>query len=306
MAGRSDDHIRAKCFHPNGAFIEFAEDEIEQSITERFEKIVRKFPDRTAVETRRHRLTYGDLNRTANKTAHAVLSTWGDKNRSIAVLMDHDAPVISAIMGALKAGKFYVPLDPSLPYARSKFIVDDAQAETIITNTKYLSLAKTLVESPSRLLNIDDIEDVPDTDPPVRVRPDDLCWVIYTSGSTGKPKGVMQNHRNVLHFMMNYTNGLHISAEDRLTLLYSFSVNGGAHDIFAALFNGATICPYDLKTEGFAELRQWLIDERITIYHSVPTVFRQFIESLTGGEDFPDLRIVRLGGEHPRQPAGEL
>ena len=103
MAGRSDDHIRAKCFHPNGAFIEFAEDEIEQCITERFEKIVRKFPDRTAVETRRHRLTYGDLNRTANKTAHAVLSTWGDKNRSIAVLMDHDAPVISAIMGALKA-----------------------------------------------------------------------------------------------------------------------------------------------------------------------------------------------------------
>jgi len=297
MAGRSDDHIRAKCFHPNGAFIEFAEDEIEQSITERFEKIVRKFPDRTAVETRRHRLTYGDLNRTANKTAHAVLSTWGDKNRSIAVLMDHEAPVISAIMGALKAGKFYVPLDPSLPYARSKFIVDDAQAQTIITDTKYLSLAKTLVESPSRLLNIDDIEDVPDTDPQVRLRPDDLCWVIYTSGSTGKPKGVMQNHRNVLHFMMNYTNGLHISAEDRLTLLYSFSVNGGAHDIFAALFNGATICPYDLKTEGFAELRQWLIDERITIYHSVPTVFRQFIESLTGGEDFPDLRIVRLGGE---------
>jgi amino acid adenylation domain-containing protein len=297
MAGRSDDHIRAKCFHPNGAFIEFAEDEIEQSITERFEKIVRKFPDRTAVETRRHRLTYGDLNRTANKTAHAVLLTCGDKNHSIAVLMDHDAPVISAIMGALKAGKFYVPLDPSLPYARSKFIVDDAQAQTIITDTKYLSLAKTLVESPSRLLNIDDIEDVPDTDPPVRVRPDDLCWVIYTSGSTGKPKGVMQNHRNVLHFMMNYTNGLHISAEDRLTLLYSFSVNGGAHDIFAALFNGATICPYDLKTEGFAELRQWLIDERITIYHSVPTVFRQFIESLTGGEDFPDLRIVRLGGE---------
>jgi len=297
MAGRSDDHIRAKCFHPNGAFIEFAEDEIEQSITERFEKIVRKFPDRTAVETRRHRLTYGDLNRTANKTAHAVLLTCGDKNHSIAVLMDHDAPVISAIMGALKAGKFYVPLDPSLPYARSKFIVDDAQAQTIITDTKYLSLAKTLVESPSRLLNIDDIEDVPDTDPPVRVRPDDLCWVIFTSGSTGKPKGVMQNHRNVLHFMMNYTNGLHISAEDRLTLLYSFSVNGGAHDIFAALFNGATICPYDLKTEGFAELRQWLIDERITIYHSVPTVFRQFIESLTGGEDFPDLRIVRLGGE---------
>jgi acyl-coenzyme A synthetase/AMP-(fatty) acid ligase len=67
--------------------------------------------------------------------------------------------------------------------------------------------------------------------------------------------------------------------------------------MFAALFNGAALCPYDLKAEGFDGLGQWLIDERITLYHSVPTVFRQFAESLSGREDFPDLRIVRLGGE---------
>jgi amino acid adenylation domain-containing protein len=297
MPERSDDRIRAKCFHPSGTFIEFPQDEIEQSITERFEKIARQLPDRTAVESRRHRFTYRDLNRAANRTAHAVLSTCGDKNRSIAVLMEHDAPVVGAIIGALKAGKFYVPLDPSLPHARSKFILDDVQAELILTNTKHLSLAKSLVKSPNRLLNIDDIEDLPDSDPLVRARPDDLSWVIYTSGSTGRPKGVMQSHRNVLHFMMNYTNGLHICSDDRLTLLYSFSVNGGAHDMFAALFNGAAVCPYDLKSEGFAGLGQWLIDERITIYHSVPTVFRQFAESLTGREDFPEIRIVRLGGE---------
>ena len=107
----------------------------------------------------------------------------------------------------------------------------------------------------------------------------------------------MQTHRNVLHFMMNYANALHICPEDRISLLYSFSVNGGAHDIFAALLNGAALCPYDLKAEGFAGLGQWLIDERVTIYHSVPTVFRQFGESLTGRQDFTELRIVRLGGE---------
>jgi amino acid adenylation domain-containing protein len=297
MAERSDDHIRAKCFHLNGTFIEFPEDEIEHSIPERFERIARRFADRTAVESSRHRLTYSDLNQAANRIAHAVLSTCGDKNRSIAVLMEHDAPVIGAIMGALKAGKFYVPLDPSLPYARSKFILDDAQAESIITNTKHLSLAESLVKSRSHLLNVDDIKHFPDADPSPRARPDDLSWVIYTSGTTGRPKGVMQNHRNVLHFMMNYTNALHICAEDRLTMLYSFSVNGGGHDMFAALFNGAAVCPYDLKAEGFAGLGQWLIDERISIYHSVPTIFRQFAESLTGREDFPNIRIVRLGGE---------
>jgi amino acid adenylation domain-containing protein len=297
MAMRSDERARAKCFHPNGTFIEFPEEEIEQSIPERFEKIARLFPDRTAVESRRHRFTYRDLNRAANRTAHAVLSACGEENRSVAVLMEHDAPVIGAILGALKAGKFYVPLDPSLPHARSQFILDDVEAASIITNTKHLSLAKSLMKSAGRVLNIDEIGDQPDGDRPARACPDDLCWVIYTSGSTGRPKGVMQTHRNVLHFMRNYTNGLHICAEDRLTLLYSFSVNGGAHDIFAALFNGAALCPYDLKAEGFADLEPWLVDARITIYHSVPTVFRQFAENLTGTEDFPDIRILRLGGE---------
>ena len=107
----------------------------------------------------------------------------------------------------------------------------------------------------------------------------------------------MQTHRNVLHFMMNYTNGLHICTNDRLTLLYSFSVNGGSHDIFAALLNGAALFPLDLKEEGFSDLGKWLIEEKMTIYHSVPTVFRQFAETLTDQDEFPDLRVVRLGGE---------
>jgi len=86
MQERSDDHIRAKCFHRAGVFNEFSQDEVGQSIPERFEKIVRQFPDRTAVESSRHRFTYRNLNRLANQTAHAVLSACGDGNRSVAVL----------------------------------------------------------------------------------------------------------------------------------------------------------------------------------------------------------------------------
>jgi nonribosomal peptide synthetase DhbF len=108
MAKRSDEHVRARCFHPSGTFVEFSKDEIEQSITERFEKIARRFPDRTAVESRLHRLTYSELNRGANKTAHAVLSTCGRDHGSIAVLMEHDAPVIGAILG-VEGGQVYVP-----------------------------------------------------------------------------------------------------------------------------------------------------------------------------------------------------
>lgn len=171
MAKRSDDHVRAKSFHPSGTFVEFAKDEIEQSITERFEKIVRRFPDRIAVDSRRHRLTYRDLNRAANRTARAVLAACGDDSGSVAVLMEHDAPVISAILGTLKAGKFYVPLDPALPRERSKFILDNSQAQSIITNTRHLSLAKSLATMSGGLLNIDDMEGFSDADPLIYVRP---------------------------------------------------------------------------------------------------------------------------------------
>ena len=80
-----------------------------------------------------------------------------------------------------------------------------------------------------------------------------------------------------------------------VTLLYSFSVNGGSHDIFAALLNGAALFPLDLKEQGFSELGKWLIEEKMTIYHSVPTVFRQFAETLTDQNEIPDLRVLRLG-----------
>ena len=293
----SDTAARSKCFHPNGRFLEFSREETDQSIPERFEKIAQKYPDRLAVKTKNHSLTYNDLNSTANRMAHTILNQRGRKNEPVALLMEHDAPVIAAILGALKAGKFYVPLDPSLPHLRVKYILEDLQASYIVTNNKNLSLAKSLAGTVLDLVNIDELDSPPDGNPCIAIQPESLSWVIYTSGSTGKPKGVIQNHLNVLHFMMNYTNALHICVDDRLTLLYSFSVNGGTHDIFAALLNGAALFPLDLKEDGFTHLCDWLIEERITIYHSVPTVFRQFVEGLTGQSEFPDIRIVRLGGE---------
>ena len=293
----SDNLARSKCFHPKAKFVEFSREEIEQSIPDRFEKIVKTDPERLAIKSKNHALTYNELNRAANRIAQTILSRRGRKNEAVALLMEHDAPVIAAILGALKAGKFYVPLDPSLPYLRMKYILEDLQATFMVTNSKYLPLAKSLAGTALDLVNIDELDSVADGNPCIRIRPESLSWVIYTSGSTGQPKGVMQNHRNVLHFMMNYTNALHICAGDRLTLLYSFSVNGGAHDIFAALLNGATLYPLDLKEDGFSHLEGWLNEEKITIYHSVPTVFRQFAEGLTGQSGFPDIRIVRLGGE---------
>src|SRR6185503_1307764 len=122
-------------------------------------------------------------------------------------------------------------------------------------------------------------------------------YILYTSGSTGQPKGIVQNHRNVLFHIRNYTNNLHISAGDKLTLLSSYGFDAAVMDIFGALLNGATLCLFDIRDQGVARLPEGLREEGITIYHSTPTVYRYFLGSLTGREEFPRIRLVVLGGE---------
>jgi acyl-coenzyme A synthetase/AMP-(fatty) acid ligase/acyl carrier protein len=96
---------------------------------------------------------------------------------------------------------------------------------------------------------------------------------------------------------MQYTNALHICAEDRMTLLYSYSVNGAVRGVFGALLNGAALYPLAIREEGLAHLANFIMQEEITFYHSVPTAFRSFARALTGKERFPRLRLIRFGGE---------
>src|SRR5207249_5533819 len=152
---------------------------------------------------------------------------FGDGVDRICVLFDHDAPMIAALLGALKAGKTYVPLDPTYPSERLAFILANSEATALLTNDENLALAQQLVRENAQLINIDRLDFAdqrssatmnPDITLP-SIKPDRLAYILYTSGSTGKPKGVMQNHRNMLHYIRAYTNNLHLSSADRLTLL---------------------------------------------------------------------------------------
>src|ERR1700752_1960572 len=100
--------IRAKCFHPTGTFEEFKEEEIEQSISERFEKIVRKYPENIAVKDQNQTLTYKDLNDAANRIAKAILEGSGASEDPIVLLLENDAVMISAIFASINSGKMYV------------------------------------------------------------------------------------------------------------------------------------------------------------------------------------------------------
>ncbi len=287
-----------RAVRPTNAFVPFPRDEIEQSIPARFEQQVAKYPDRLAIKTRTHQFTYEELNKASNRVARVILAQRGKCEEPIALLFEKGAPLIATVLGVLKAGKIYMPLDPSYPPARIAAILEDSQAGLIMTNNQCFSLADELRHSTLQLVNTEEIDANLSTENlGLSISPDTLSWILYTSGSTGKPKGVVQNHRNVLHFIMNFTNGFHLCADDRLTLLFSCCVNGGAHEIFSALLNGASLHLLDIKAEGLTQMANWLIEHEITIYCSVPTLFQHFIDTLTGKERFHNLRLIKLIGE---------
>jgi amino acid adenylation domain-containing protein len=290
--------IRTKCFHPSGTFVEFEKREIEQSIPDRFERQVHRYPDSLAVRTRGHELTYDGLNRAGNRVARAILARRRTGEKPVALLFELGAPVIAAIFGVLKSGNFYVPLDPSYPRARTTYMLDDSDAELIVTNTQNLSLAKELAQNGCAVLNFDELDlNLSTENLNLCISPDNLAYMIYTSGSTGQPKGVVQTHRNVLHDIMNYTNAFHICRDDRLLTLTAYSFADTARTTNGALFNGASLYPLNVREEGLTHLAEWVIQQEITIYRSVPTTFRHFISTLSGKEQFPKLRLVYMAGE---------
>ncbi|MEN8216499.1 MAG: condensation domain-containing protein, partial [Pseudomonadota bacterium] len=282
---------RSNRVHPTNPFIEFPKS--EQTIGQRFEQQVKQYPDQIAVKTHRYAWTYRELNDKANQVAQVIL---GQSDERIALLFEHDAPMLAGMMGVLKAGKTYVPLTPDFPRSRLEYIVQDSQVGVILTNDQNLSLAQTLINKTIRLINIDKLETATNNIQ-LTVSPDSIAYLLYTSGSTGQPKGVIQNHRNVLHFIRTYTNNLHITADDKLTLLSYYSFDAAVVDILAALLNGATLYPINLKQDSFVTLSAWLIEQQITIYHSTPTVYRHWLKTLTGEDNFSQIRLIVLGGE---------
>src|SRR5688500_7398158 len=201
------------------SFVPFDTSEIEQSIAARFEGQVRSRPDHVAVKTTAESVSYAALNRWANHVAHAVLSAIGDGNDPVALCVGRETLAIAAILGLLKAGKIYVPLDPAESAERNDAVLDESGATLVLSDGPTGAVDRPGV----RVLNLNDIDRAAALDDPrLNVPPDALAYIYYTSGSTGRPKGVVDSHRNVLHNVMRYTNSLTIASSDRLTLLQSF------------------------------------------------------------------------------------
>ena len=269
----------------------------------RFESQVEKFKDKIAIKEQENYLTYGELNRETNQIAHQTLSFHPEHNIPIVILTSYGSPTIKSMIGVLKAGKPYVVVDPTYPEHRIRTILEDSLSNLIITDDENLELTELVLESTSNLssveiLNINRINQATSTaNPGITISPDDFAFLIYTSGTTGKPKGVINNHRNLLSKITKYTSSNKVTEGDNILLIASLSFSASTTDVFGPLANGATIFPFQIKNHGFTQLAKWMMEEKITMYHSVPTTFRHFAKSLTENDQFPHLRSIRLGGE---------
>ncbi len=276
----------------------------------KFEEQVAQNPQAIAIKTQNDRFTYEELNQYANRIAQHINDQWhsmgnnniDNHNRTIGLLFTHGAHMIAALLGVLKAGMVYVPLAPDYPQNRLSYMVKNAETWLLLTDTSNEANAQNVArENNIPCLNSEKIDRGAVVANPVReIAGNKLAYIIYTSGSTGLPKGVPQTHENVWYYTRNWVRIFSITPVDRLTLISSFSHDGAVQDIFATLLSGATLYPFSLKRDqsaGSLELSEFLIREKISLWHSVPSLYHYFVSTLTGAEQFPQLRFIVLGGE---------
>jgi amino acid adenylation domain-containing protein len=287
--------IRAKCFHPSGTFVGFPKEEIEQSIPARFEKIVRLYPDRLAVKTIEHQVTYESLNRLANELAHEIIARQGSNPEPVALFLDRWDTLIVGHLGVLKTGKFSLAVDPAAEVNRTAHLISDSGVRVMIVDQNTANLARRLVVGECSVINLSELNgDLPEDNPRLQIPSDACAYIRYTSGSTGSAKGAIKTHRHVLKAVMDFTNSFHLCPEDRVALLGFASI--GKH-LFEALLTGACFCPYDARKEGLVELAEWLRRENATVFYSFPTALRYFLNGLSDSAILPDLRLIELEGE---------
>ena len=282
---------------PSNPFVEFPLEDTRQTLSDRFEQQVRRHPDRLALKSPRATFSYDELNREANRVAHAVLDRAGTEHAPVALICGASVSTIVASLAALKAGKAFVPLDGRLPKKRITEILASLDARVLLSDEKSIGIAKTLATAGLSLINIDGLRgNFSANNPGLKVSPESVAYINFTSGTTGDPKGVVWSHDRELFGIRTKTNALHLAPDDRVSLLRANNV-GAARDMFLALLNGAALLTLDLDEARLASLSRWLREEEISVFSCVATVFRHAARGTSDIASFPSVRLVHIGGE---------
>jgi natural product biosynthesis luciferase-like monooxygenase protein len=208
-----------------------------------FEAQVRATPDLVAVVWRDESVTYRELNARANRLAHHLRSLGANTTSRVGICLHRSVDMVIALMGVLKAGAAYVPLDPTYPRERLAYIAEDAAIATVIADAdtaQEFPTCRVIVPARDRGL----IDGQPDTNPSPLAGPADLAYLIYTSGSTGKPKGVMIEHRNVANFFVGMDGSVPRGDRRVWLAVTSISFDISVLELFWTLSRGFTVVLY--------------------------------------------------------------
>ncbi len=201
-----------------------------------------KYPGNVAVEFEDQNISYKELNKKANELAHYLRNKGIGQDSYVGILLDRSIDMVVALLGTLKAGGIYVPLDPTFPQDRLSYMVQDAQIKTLLTQQKYSGLFKRFMDTEVCLDTIYDIlNKQKSSNSGEDISNGSLAYVIYTSGSTGKPKGVQIEHRSLVNFLISMQNEPGLNESDCLLSVTTLSFDIAGLEIYLPLITGAKV-----------------------------------------------------------------
>jgi amino acid adenylation domain-containing protein len=261
-----------------------------------FERRVRRRPNAVAVGLGDQTLTYGELNACANGLAHRLTELGAGPEALIGLCVERSLELVIGIVGILKSGAAYVPLDPVLPMARLDYILADANVKTLVTTAVP---ANRFPGFGGNLLFLDGVRRT-SSNPRPKARPENLAYVMYTSGSTGRPKGVMIEHRNVTSLFRATERHFSFSERDTWALFHSFGFDLSVWEIWGALAYGGRveIVPRDVARSA-PDFGRFLAERKITVLDQTPSAFTALIQvpDMDNRNGDLALRVVTLAGE---------
>ncbi|SFM53904.1 non-ribosomal peptide synthetase [Marinobacter zhejiangensis] len=261
------------------------------------EATVDQFPDRTALVFEGSSLSYRELDRQANRLAHWLIDRGVEANSIVPILMDRSLEMLVAINGILKAGGAYLPLDPDHPHDRLAFIIDEVDANFVLTQTTLRDRVPSDIEAIALDAPALDLGKVSELRPNVPCSPTQLAYVIYTSGSTGNPKGVMIEHQSICNHMLWMREALPLDEHDSVMLKTPYTFDVSLCELFLPLMCG---CPLVIARPGGHKDPGYLLslinEHHITHIHFVPSLAFLFLDDCNQS-NCPSLRRFVLTGE---------
>ena len=281
-----------------------------ESVQEMFSRMAAEFGPQTAIERAGRRVSYANLEAESNRLANFLREGGVGKGTMVGVLTHDPIQIITAILGVLKAGAVFVPLDTTFPEGRLRVMNEQVEPQWYVTEVKHVEMLQNLLTDANRdatIVALDDSEYLSYQQldhPRVPSDPDAPCSIYFTSGSTGRPKAILGRLKGIDHFVRWQIEAVGARPGTRVSQLASPCFDGFLKDVFVPLCCGGTVCAPESREilADAVRLVNWIDDNRLEVLHCVPSVFRSLLNEKLDHHHFEALRYVVMAGE-PLYPA---